>query len=118
MSRINCCFQLNRLAGARLHDEFIDNAATAHDDYLILSWLQQFWGVIGRKLPQGAADQGNPIAQNSLGTLYQEGRGAPKDLEQAFRWYKKSAGQKFAPGVFNTAISYYVAHSNLTCEAL
>src|SRR5437588_2288359 len=56
-----------------------------------------------------AAEQGNPIAQNSLGVLYHMGRGVPKDFEQAFGWYKKAAAQKYGPGVFNVAISYYNA---------
>jgi len=54
-----------------------------------------------------AADQGNPVAQNSLGVLYHDGRGVPKDFEQAFSWYRKAAAQKYGAGMFNVAISYY-----------
>jgi TPR repeat protein len=54
-----------------------------------------------------AADQGDPVAQNSLGVLYHSGSGVPKDFEQAFSWYMKAATQKYGPGVFNVAISYY-----------
>jgi hypothetical protein len=53
--------KLYRLAGARLHDEFIDDVAPAHDRCLIFTWLRRFRWVLGREFPQGAADQSKPI---------------------------------------------------------
>jgi uncharacterized protein len=34
---------------------------------------------------------GEPAGMNNLGTLYQMGRGVPKDLSEARRWYEKAA---------------------------
>ena len=35
-----------------------------------------------------AANQGNDLAQQRLGLLYERGDGVPKDLVQAYMWYK------------------------------
>ena len=39
------------------------------------------------------ARQGNAAAQNSLGVLYDEGRGVVRDLAEAARWFHKAADQ-------------------------
>jgi len=39
------------------------------------------------------ADAGNPVAQASLGTMYGEGIGVPRDATQALQWYQKAAAQ-------------------------
>jgi len=40
-----------------------------------------------------AALAGEPYAQVYLGRLYEHGDGVPKDIEEAFRWYRKAADQ-------------------------
>ena len=40
-----------------------------------------------------AALAGEPYAQVYLGRLYEHGDGVAKDVEQAFRWYRKAADQ-------------------------
>ncbi len=42
------------------------------------------------------AEQGNAMAQNNLGTIYEEGKVVPKDYAEAFNWYKKAAEQGLA----------------------
>jgi uncharacterized protein len=37
-----------------------------------------------------AADQGDRNAENLIGTLYSNGLGVPRDLEQAARWFRKA----------------------------
>ena len=37
------------------------------------------------------AEQGNPEAQFALGTMYRDGQGVEKDLEQTLAWWKKAA---------------------------
>jgi len=37
------------------------------------------------------AEQGNAAAQNSLGLLYEHGRGVPRNETEAARWYRKAA---------------------------
>jgi hypothetical protein len=40
-----------------------------------------------------AADQGDDLAQESLGIIYQYGRGVPQDYSTAASWYRKAAEQ-------------------------
>jgi len=41
---------------------------------------------------QKAADQGYAPAQIDLGSLYEQGKGVPKDPQQALNWYRKASG--------------------------
>ena len=41
---------------------------------------------------QKAADQGYAPAQINLGSLYEQGKGVPKDPQQALNWYRKASG--------------------------
>lgn len=41
----------------------------------------------------------NSFAQCSLGMMYENGEGIEKDMEQAIKWYKKSATQGFSYAV-------------------
>ncbi len=52
------------------------------------------------------ANNGNAIAQSSLGTLYRNGQGVARDYSQAVKWYQKAAGQGNAVAQFNLALSY------------
>lgn len=40
-----------------------------------------------------AADQGHPLAQRDLGTLYELGRGVAQNLQEAFFWYSLASRQ-------------------------
>ncbi len=42
---------------------------------------------------QPLAEQGEMVAQWSLGVMYERGRGVPKDSVQAYRWYTLAASQ-------------------------
>ena len=53
-----------------------------------------------------AAEQGSAVAQNTLGFMYQHGRGAPRNLAEALRWYRLSAGQGFGLAFFNLGGMY------------
>ena len=44
-----------------------------------------------------AADQGYAVAQDALGYVYLEGRGMPKDDQQAAAWFRKAADQGYVP---------------------
>ena len=37
-----------------------------------------------------AAEQGDPLAQNMIGHVYNDGLGVPKNKKQATEWYRKS----------------------------
>jgi TPR repeat protein/uncharacterized RDD family membrane protein YckC len=55
---------------------------------------------------QKAANQGNAMAQNNLGWLYQNGEGVPKDLGKAAELYQKAADQGNAFGQNNLGWLY------------
>ena len=42
------------------------------------------------------AEQGDAAAQNSLGVMYDQGRGVPQDDVEAVRWYRRAAAQGLA----------------------
>jgi len=54
-----------------------------------------------------AATQGNACGQNSLGDMYENGLGTPKDYEEAAKWYKKAAEQGYAAAQVNLGTMYY-----------
>ena len=53
-----------------------------------------------------AAERGDASSQNSLGALYETGRGVPQDLTEAASWYRRAAEQGHADGQFNLALAY------------
>ena len=52
------------------------------------------------------AEQGHAVAQYSLGLLYANGQGVPKDDVQARQWYEKAAAQGRADAQVNLGILY------------
>lgn len=48
-----------------------------------------------------AAMQGYVDAYLQLGWMYREGLGVPRDLEEAYKWYKKAADTNSSEGLFN-----------------
>lgn len=55
---------------------------------------------------QKAAKAGQPAAQFYLGTRYQSGKDVPKDLKQAFQWYKAAADQGISSAQLNVGRMY------------
>ena len=52
------------------------------------------------------AEQGNTLAQFSLGWLYEDGRGVTQDHKEAVKWYRKAAEQGFEDAQFNLGLMY------------
>jgi TPR repeat protein len=52
------------------------------------------------------ADQGNAVAQNSLGGMYANGQGVPQDDREAMRWLRKAADQGLAEAQYNLGWMY------------
>jgi len=48
-----------------------------------------------------AANFGNPEAQTSVGYLYANGLGLPRDVNQAFHWFQRAAAENYAPAQFD-----------------
>lgn len=57
-----------------------------------------------------AAEQGNVIAQNTLGYLYLNGQGVPQDYKHAVSWFRKAAEQEYREGQYNLAVMYNLGH--------
>ncbi len=53
-----------------------------------------------------AAEQNYALAQNNLGASYENGRGVPKDHQQAIAWYRKAAEQNYAAAQNNLGVMY------------
>ena len=53
-----------------------------------------------------AAEQGNAIAQRSLGVMYADGSGVAKDDVEAANWWRKAAEQGYAGAQYQLAICY------------
>ena len=48
-----------------------------------------------------AADAGQPIGQNNMGHIYENGLGVTADREEALRWYQLAADQNYDLAVEN-----------------
>lgn len=53
-------------------------------------------------------DEGSVAAQLRIGWLYQEGLGVSRDLEEAYRWYKKAADTNYPAGQFYVGVLYWL----------
>ncbi len=53
-----------------------------------------------------AAANGDPSAQFEIGARFAEGKGVPQDLDQALKWYQRSASQGFAIAQYRLAAFY------------
>jgi hypothetical protein len=53
-----------------------------------------------------AAEQGDAEAQFSLGNMFIEGQGIPRDEQQAISWFRKAAEQGFIPAQVNLGVMY------------
>src|ERR1700704_3872674 len=56
------------------------------------------------------AAQGNALAQNNLGLLYDLGDGVPRDYAVARQWYEQAAAQNYAAAQFNLGLLYANGH--------
>jgi TPR repeat protein len=53
-----------------------------------------------------AAEQGHPIAENTIGYMYCRGEGVGRDYRQAVEWLQKAAEQNYAPAQMNLGFLY------------
>ena len=58
------------------------------------------------KLILPLAEQGNVMAQTTLGVMYQEGHGVPKDYKEAVKWFRRSAERGYAIAQHNLGVMY------------
>src|SRR3981081_742616 len=83
----------------------------------IVGWIA-FSGMLRYSFAQGSqtdetkqlrakADQGDAVAQNKLGMMYEKGQGSSQDYSEAVHWYRKAADQGYAEAQFNLGGMYY-----------
>jgi TPR repeat protein len=53
------------------------------------------------------AEQGDAMAQNNLGVMYQRGEGVPQDHQTAVKWYTAAAEQGLAEAQNNLGLMYH-----------
>ncbi|MDS1821269.1 tetratricopeptide repeat protein [Vibrio parahaemolyticus] len=53
-----------------------------------------------------AAEQGHADAQHNLGTMYNQGKGVPKNDKEAVKWYRKAAEQGHAEAQFQLGLMH------------
>lgn len=53
-----------------------------------------------------AAEQGNAMAQNTLGFLFLNGQGVTRDYNEAVKWFRLAAEQCYSEAQYNLAIMY------------
>lgn len=58
------------------------------------------------KVWMGAAQAGDPKAQNYVGEIFERGLGTSPDYAAAAIWYQKAAEQKYGPALFNLGTLY------------
>ena len=73
----------------------IEDAVTAY-------YRQEYATTV--RLLKPLADQGDAGAQNTLGIMYANGRGVPKDDAQAVKWFRLAADQGHAGAQDSEAI--------------
>ena len=66
--------------------------------------------VTAAKLYRISADQGDALAQVSLGVMYDNGQGVTKDYKKAVKWYRLSAYHGNAVGQLNVGFMYANGH--------
>lgn len=62
------------------------------------------------QLPSGLrerAAQGDPAAQNEIGSRYYAGRGVERDDAEAARWIRLAAAQGYAPAQYNLGLLHF-----------
>ena len=52
------------------------------------------------------AEQGDAVAQNNLGVMYENGQGVAQDFAEALKWYRKSAEQGYVVAQHNLGLMY------------
>jgi len=52
------------------------------------------------------ASAGDPAAMTQLGSMYYEGKGTPRDYQQARRWFEAAAEKNYAPALNDLAVMY------------
>ena len=93
-----------RLLSALLFMSVAFNASAGFDDGLAAAKRGDFKTALSELKP--LADQGDALAQDLLGVMYENGGGVAQDYGQAVAWYRKAADQGDADAQSNLGVMY------------
>jgi len=62
------------------------------------------------RLLRPIAEEGDPQAQDELGVMYETGHGVPPNFDEAVKWYRRAADQRYAPAERNLGRMYEDGH--------
>ncbi len=70
------------------------------------------------RLWQPLAEQGNARAQNSLGVMFENGKGMPQDVATAVKWYRLAAAQGYGGAQYNLGLIYAIGRGGVPRDPL
>jgi hypothetical protein len=76
---------------------WVNAAEPAHTEEVLSSYFLR---------TKDLAERGDAAAQNSIGSCYENGDGAARNLPESAKWYRRSAGQGYGPAQANLARYY------------
>ena len=85
-----------------------DNYSNIFDEKIYPELLEKVFTVLSF-----LAKENDSVAQYYLGNMYDEGKGKPKDLSEAVKWYRKSAEQGHTKAQYCLGVMYYYGHGIL-----
>lgn len=111
--RISADKALSSLSSKKETDYSLSDAEGINDDkkYGLTLKERQLLGKTQLK-NAGKAEQGDPKAQNVMGTYYESGNGIEKDYGKAIYWYRKSAEQGNSNAQYHLAVLFNKAENN------
>ncbi len=87
---------------------FVNANAAPLDDAKVAYSLGDYAQTI--RLTKPLAEQGNAIAQTSLGFMFANGQGVIRDYQEAVKWYGLAAAQGLADAQFGIGVMYANGH--------
>jgi hypothetical protein len=87
----------------------IDDAQTAYNSGDFATAL---------KLWQPLAESGNARAQNSLGVMFENGKGVAQDVGTAVKWYRLAAAQGYGGAQYNLGLIYAIGRGGAPRDPL
>jgi TonB family protein len=70
------------------------------------------------RLWQPLATAGNARAQNSLGVMFENGKGVPPDIATAVKWYRLAAAQGYGGAQYNLGLVYAIGRGGAPHDPL
>ena len=97
MRKLLSAIFVSLLLSLSVHADVFNDAAAAYQkgDY---KTAMRLWRPL--------AEQGDAMAQSTLGYMYNNGKGVPEDDKQAVKWYRLAAEQGFANAQYNLGVMY------------